>query len=167
MKISIIVAVDENNLIGKRNSLPWHLPADLKHFKQTTMGHHILFGQTTFGSIGRPLPGRTTMILTNDPKFKQENCVIVHSPQEAIDHAKNKKEEELFVCGGAMVYRSFLPLADKIYMTQIHHKFEGDVYFPEWNKDEWKETSRKHFKMNKENKYDFDVAVYSKISQKK
>lgn len=167
MIISIIVAVDENNLIGKKNSLPWKLPADLKHFKETTMGHHILFGQITFESIGRPLPGRTNMILTNDRDYKQKGCVVVHSPQEAISYAKAQNEKGLFICGGAMVYKTFLPLASNIYMTKIHHTFEGNVYFPEWDIDEWKEVSREHFKKNGVNIYDFDIVIYTKKAREK
>lgn len=158
MKISIIVAVDENNLIGKRNSLPWYLPADLKHFKETTMGHHILFGQTTHESIGRPLLGRTNVILSNDPNYKSEGCVVVHTPKEAINFAKGKGEKELFICGGAMVYKTFLPLTDRIYLTKIHNKFDGDIYFPKINK-EWKVISKESYDPDKKNPYSYDFLV--------
>lgn len=162
MIISLIVAVDENNLIGKRNSLPWYLPADLKHFREVTMGHHILFGQKTYESIGHPLPGRTNIILTDNPKYKQEECVIVHSPQEAIEYAKNAGEEELFICGGAMVYKTFLPLSDRICMTKIHHRFDGDIYFSKIDMKKWKITSKEFHKPDKKDLYKYEFLILEK-----
>ena len=162
MKISIIVAVDENNLIGKRDSLPWYLPADLMHFKETTMGHHVLFGQTTHESIGRPLPGRTNIILSNDPEFKSEGCIVVNTPKEAIEFVKEKGENELFICGGAMVYKTFLPLSDKVYMTKIHHKFEGDIYFPKIDMKKWKLISKESHKQDEKNPHSYDFLILKK-----
>jgi dihydrofolate reductase len=162
MKISIIVAVDENSLIGKGGSLPWHLPADLKHFKEVTMGHHILFGQTTYESINHPLPGRTNIILSDIPNYKSKGCVVVGSPKETIEYAKAKDENELFVCGGAMVYKTFLPLVDRIYLTMIRHKFEGDTYFPEIDKKKWKLVSKKPHRPDSKNPYRYDFLVYER-----
>lgn len=164
MKISIIVAVDENILIGKRNSLPWYIPADLKHFKETTMGHHILFGQTTHESIGRPLPGRTNVVLSNDKNFKSEGCVIVHTPDDAVNFAKKAGESELFICGGAMIYKTFLPLADRIYMTKIHHEFDGDIYFPEIDLKKWKVISKELHDADVKNPYPYEFLLLEKYT---
>ncbi len=159
MKTAIIVAIAENNVIGKRNALPWHLPADLKHFKKITMGHHIVFGQTTHESIGRPLPGRINIILSDNPKYKSKGCVVVHGPQEAIDYAKSAGEEELMICGGAMVYKTFLPLAEKFYMTKVKAKIDGDIFFPDFNKDEWKVISSEPHKADSKNLYGYEFLV--------
>ncbi len=162
MKISIIVALDRNNLIGKNNSLPWHLPADLKHFKETTMGHHILFGQKTFESIGHPLKGRTNIILSNDPNYFAKECITVRTPIEAIKYAKERGENELFICGGAMVYKTFLSLSDRIYMTKIDHSFNGDTYFPKINLNSWKLVSKEDHKPDVRNPYFYHFLIYDK-----
>ena len=159
MKIAIIVAIAENNVIGKRNALPWYLPADLKHFKEITMGHHILFGQTTHESIGRPLPGRTNIILSNVPNYKSNGCIVVHTPEEAIEFAKKAGEKELMICGGAMVYKTFLPLADTFYMTKVKAKIDGDIFFPDFNKDEWRVTSSEPHKADSKNLYGYEFLV--------
>ena len=162
MKISIIVAISEGNIIGKTNSLPWYLPADLKHFKETTMGHCIIMGQKTHESIGRTLPGRTNIILSFDENFKSEGCIPVRSIEEALRVASAKNEDEVFIIGGASVYKQFIEIADKLYVTRIHHNFEGDVYFPEIDPKKWKlVTTEKHKKDNK-NSYDYSFEVYKK-----
>ncbi|MEK7550759.1 MAG: dihydrofolate reductase [Patescibacteria group bacterium] len=142
MKISIIVAVSENNVIGKRGQLPWHSSEDLKHFKSLTTGHHILMGRKTHESIGRPLPGRTNIILARDEKFKPEGCFVFQELGEAIRFAKDKKEKELFIIGGEQIYRFTLPLAERIYLTEVKKNFDGDAYFPEINEEKWNELSR-------------------------
>ncbi len=159
MKISIVVAISENNVIGKRNALPWYLPADLKHFKDITLGHHIVFGQTTHESIGRPLPGRTNIILSNDLNYKSPRCVVVHSPEEATEYAKKNNEEELMICGGAQVYKTFLPIADRIYMTKVKAKIDGDIFFPEFKLDEWSVISSEPHEADKKNKYPYEFLV--------
>ena len=159
MKVSIIVATAENNVIGTKNKLPWYLSADLKHFKATTLKHHIVFGQNTFESIGRVLPDRTTIILSNDPNYKQEGCIVVRSPEEVIEVAKKAGESELFICGGGMVYKTFLPLTDKIYLTKVNAKIEGDVFFPELPENEWKVVSREPHEKDERNQYDYEFQV--------
>lgn len=161
MKISIIAAVSENNVIGNKGQIPWHLPADLAHFKKITLNHHILMGQKTFESIGRVLPGRTTIVLTNDKAFKTHGVVIAHSPKEAIEIAKKAGEKELMISGGGQIYKLFLPLADKIYLTKIHADFEGDTFFPELNKIKWKEVNKESFDPNEKNgcSYDFVTLI--------
>jgi len=159
MIIAIIVAVAKNNVIGKRNSLPWLLPGDLKHFKSITMGHHILMGQNTYESIGRILPGRTTIILSNDPEYFKEGCIMARTPNEAIQIAEKAKETELMICGGGMVYKTFLPFADKIYMTKVGAEIDGDIFFPEINYDEWKLVSSEPHEKDDKNLYPYEFTV--------
>jgi len=159
MKISIVVAVAENNVIGNKNKLPWYIPADLKHFKEVTMGHHVVFGQTTYKSIGRNLPGRHTIVLSNNKNLKIEGAYVANSPQEAIDHANRQGEKELMICGGAMIYKTFLPLADKIYLTKIKAKIDGDVTFPEIGSDSWKMVFKVSHTKDIKNPYDYEFIV--------
>src|SRR5690349_21170892 len=129
MTISIIVALSENNVVGINNQLPWHLSADLKRVKALTMGHHLIMGRKTFESIGRPLPGRTNVIITRDRNYQAEGCVVVGSLMEALDKAK--EDNEAFIFGGGEIFKEGLPKVNKIYMTRIHQHFEGDTHFPE------------------------------------
>jgi len=142
MVISIIAAIAKNRVIGNKNSMPWHLPADFKWFKEKTMGKTIIMGLNTFKSIGeKPLPNRKHIILTDDQSYKVlENCVIATSVKEALKMVK--PDEEVMICGGASVYKQFLPLADRMYLTFIYQDFEGDTLFPEFDKNEWNEVSR-------------------------
>ncbi|MDY6801499.1 MAG: dihydrofolate reductase [Bacteroidota bacterium] len=155
--LSIIVAVAENNVIGKDNDLIWHLPRDLKHFKETTSGHYIIMGRKTFESNGRPLPNRTNVIITRDKNYTVEGCVVVHSLEEAIKEAQS--DSEAFIIGGGKIYELALPLVDRIYLTKIHHSFEGDTYFPEINMDEWEITDKRDFEADDKNKYPFSILV--------
>lgn len=141
MKISIIVAMAENRVIGANNRMPWHLPADLQHFKRITLGKPILMGRKTHESIGRALPGRQNIVLTRDRSYRAEGCTIVHSNEMALKAAE-VENDELMVIGGAELYRDFLPSAQSLYMTLIHQQFEGDTFFPEVDKHTWGETER-------------------------
>ncbi len=161
MLISAIVAMSENRAIGKDNQLLWRLPADLQHFKKLTMGKPILMGRKTYQSIGRPLPGRQTIILTQDKQFKAEGCLVVHSIQAALDNIKN--QEELCVIGGADIYRQMLPMIDRIYLTIVHHEFVADVFFPELNMTEWKETERVECEADEKNPYSCSFIVLEKM----
>ena len=129
MKISIIVAMADKRVIGHDNRLPWHLPADLKHFKATTMGKPIIMGRKTWESIGRPLPGRTNIVVTRDPRYTADGCVVVHSIDAALQACSGN--EEVMVIGGAEFYRQVLPEASTLYLTLVHDEFEGDALFPE------------------------------------
>lgn len=144
MVISIISAIAENRVIGKTNSLPWYLPADLRHFRQLTTGKTIVMGFNTFKSIGeKPLPNRKNIVLTNDANYKiPEGCFLARSITEILEMVKN--DEELMVCGGASVYQQFLPLAQRLYLTYIHHNFDGDIFFPKFEMNEWEEVSREN-----------------------
>jgi dihydrofolate reductase len=136
--ISLIWAQDENGLIGKGNSLPWRLPADMAWFKKNTMGKPILMGRKTFESIGKPLSGRTNLILTRQAGFAAEGCTVVHSLDEAKAAAGDT--DEIMVMGGAQVYALALPEAGRLYCTRIHAVFEGDAWFPPFDEDAWKQV---------------------------
>jgi dihydrofolate reductase len=159
MIISIISAVAENKVIGNKNSLPWHLPADFKYFKETTLGKTIVMGLNTFKSIGeKPLPGRKNIILNNDLSYiPPEGCFIARSIDELLQMVKD--EEEVMICGGASIYKQFLPLANRLYLTYIHHNFEGDTYFPEFDINDWKEIKRTDCKADDKNKFDYSFVV--------
>lgn len=163
MKISMISALAENRVIGNNNALPWHLPADFKYFKEKTLGKTIILGLNTFKSIGeKPLPGRKHIILNNDPNYNvPEGCFVARSIDEALEIAKN--ELEVMICGGASVYKQFLPLADRLYLTYVKANPEGDTYFPELNASEWKEVSREDHKADEKNIYDYSFVVLEKI----
>ncbi len=161
--ISMIAALAENRVIGNKNTIPWHMPADFKYFKETTLGKTIVMGLNTFNSIGgKPLPGRKHIILTNDPSFiAPESCVAAHSIEEVVNMIKDIPEA--MICGGASVYKQFLPLAQRLYLTYIHANPEGDTYFPEVNMQDWKETKRTDFKADEKNKYDYSFVILEKV----
>jgi dihydrofolate reductase len=139
-RLSIIVAMAKNRTIGVNNTLPWRCPEDLKHFKALTMGHPMIMGRKTFDSIGKPLPGRTTVVVTRNFDMKIEGCVMAHSLQEAINACAG--DEEIFIVGGAELYRQAIALMDTLYITEIQQDVEGDAHFPEFDQNAWQETSR-------------------------
>ncbi|HSW92777.1 MAG TPA: dihydrofolate reductase [Gammaproteobacteria bacterium] len=157
MRISIVVAMSENRAIGKDNQLLWHLPVDLQHFKQITLGKPVLMGRKTHQSIGRPLPGRMNVVITHDLNFKSEGCVIVHSIQDALDVVQDA--DEICVIGGADLYRQMLPLSDRIYLTRVHHTFSADTFFPELNSDEWNEVECFLHPADEKNPYACEMVV--------
>ena len=158
--LSIIVAVAKNNVIGKDNKLIWHLPEDLKRFKRLTTGHNIIMGRKTFESLGRVLPNRKHIVLCNDAKLNidNENVEVIDS----VDKIKKyeKSEEENFIIGGASIYKLLLPKANKLYITKINQEFEGDVYFPEINEEEWKIEEREKGLKDEKNSYDYEYITY-------
>ena len=129
-----------NRTIGVNNTLPWRCPEDLKHFKALTMGHHMIMGRKTYDSIGKPLPGRTTVVVTRNTDLSIDGCIVAHSLQEAI--ASCAEDEEIFVVGGAELYRQAIPLVNTLYITEIQQDVEGDAFFPEFDANEWQETAR-------------------------
>ena len=139
-KLSIIVAMAKNRTIGVNNTLPWRCPEDLKHFKALTMGHHMIMGRKTFDSIGKPLPGRTTVVVTRDTKLKIEGCLVAHSLPDAIKACAH--DDQIFIVGGADIYAQSLPLADTLYITEIQQDVAGDAHFPEFDTSVWQETAR-------------------------
>ena len=143
-RVSIIVAMAKNRVIGADNKLPWHLSADLKRFKALTMGHHIIMGRRTFESIGRILPGRTSIVVTRDKSYRPAGLTIAHGVNDAL--ALGTGDDEIFVIGGEQLYRDALPLADRIYLTEIDREFEGDRFFPEMEPAAWRLISRESFR---------------------
>lgn len=150
MLVSIIVAVSQNNVIGRQGDLPWHLSADLRRFKRLTMGHHLIMGRRTFDSIGRPLPGRTSIVLSRQPTLSLPAGVLqATNLDEALALAND--DNEVFVVGGAQIYELALPVADRMYLTRVLANVEGDVYFPQWNSSQWRITSEEHFDADQQN----------------
>jgi len=137
--LSLIVAVAENGVIGRDNALPWHIPEDLRWFKQVTSGKTVVMGRKTFQSIGRPLPNRTNIVITRDAGYAAEGVVIAHSLDEALAKAG---DGEILVIGGRSLFAEALPRADRFYLTEIKRAYEGDVHFPAWDRAAWQETAR-------------------------
>lgn len=166
MIISLIAAVAENNVIGKNNTLPWHLPTDMKFFRDTTMGHCVIMGRKNYDSIPlkyRPLDGRTNIVVTRQKDFKAEGCIVVNSVEDALAECKKKNETEVFIIGGADIYDQTMGIADRIYYTKIHHTFEGDAFFPALDERTWKLVNEKDFTPDEKNKFPFSFCVYEKI----
>lgn len=150
MQLSIITAIDKNRVIGLRNRLPWSLPADLLRFKRLTWGKPIIMGRNTYDSIGRPLPGRKNIILSRNHS-DYAGCFVYGDLQEALEH--HKDEKEIFIIGGENLYRQTVPLANRLYLTIIHHQFEGDTYFPEWDSNDWEVIEQEEFIPDSQNPY--------------
>jgi dihydrofolate reductase len=165
MHISAIVAKSSNNAIGKNNQLPWRLPADLKYFKQLTLHHHILMGRKTFDSLGKPLPQRTSIVLTRAMSSvgTQTTAEIftVNSLEKGIEIAKQNGENELFVIGGAQIYALAMPMLNRLYITEVHTEAEGDTFFPKISMD-WREISREKHLKDEKNSFDYDFVVYQR-----
>ncbi|MFZ3032111.1 MAG: dihydrofolate reductase [Candidatus Moraniibacteriota bacterium] len=132
-RLSMIVAVDETRAIGKDNRLLWNIPEDLKRFKELTTGHAVIMGENTYHSIGRPLPNRTNIIVTLNIELELPGCLVVHSIDEALERAKEKELEEVFVIGGASIYKQFLPLIERLYLTLVQGTHEADTFFPDYS----------------------------------
>jgi len=162
MKISCIVATAHDNVIGKDNDIPWYLPADLKYFKKTTLGHPIIMGRNCYQSIGRPLPKRTNIIVSRNPFFIVSNCLVAHDIAEALELAHEEKPEEVFIIGGGTIYDQTQDLWDRLYLTQVDLNVEGDIFFPKLDMSKWKMVSEtKHLKDEK-NQYDYRFLVFDK-----
>ncbi len=163
--VKILVAFDENRVIGKNNALIWHLPADLLRFKALTTGHVILMGRKTYESIGRPLPNRTTIIITRQTDFHPANTIIAHSLEEAILKAKSVTRNDIFIVGGSEIYAMSLAIADQILVTQLHDIFDGDAYFPEIPAKEWDVVSKEKGITDEKNKFQYSFLTYQKIDE--
>ncbi len=159
MLVSTIVAVAADNVIGKGNQIPWYLPADLKYFKAMTTGHHVIMGRKCFESIGRPLPNRTNVVITRDLFFAATGCVVVHSLEEALNFAFENEEAEAFVIGGGEIYKQSMTYWDKIYITEVDLKVDGDIYFPSINEAEWIETKAEKHVPDEKNEYNYCFKV--------
>ncbi|CAH2715540.1 IS1595 family transposase ISSsu9 [Neobacillus rhizosphaerae] len=161
--ISFIVAMDENNVIGKDNQLPWHLPEDLKFFKKITLGHPIAMGRKTHESIGRVLPGRENIVITRQQDYQSEECTIFYSVEEFVKYCRNQNDE-IFVIGGAEIFKETFPFAECLYITLIHKEFEGDTFFPEFFQTKWELVSSEKGIKNEKNPYDYEFRKYKRKS---
>ncbi len=160
MLISLVVAVAENNVIGKNNQLIWHLPADLKHFKKLTTGHTVFMGRKTYDSIGKPLPNRRNVVISRSVN-EIEGCEVAVSLEDALK--LTSAENEIFIIGGAEIYKLALTLANRIYLTQIHQSFDGDTFFPELDLQQWQETQREDFSPDEKNLLSYSFIILDRI----
>ena len=166
MKISLIAAMDKNRVIGKNNDLPWHLPDDMKYFMQTTMGYPVIMGRKNFDSIPpkyRPLPGRMNIVLTRQPDFASTGIFVAYDAEQALAQAATDNPSEIFIIGGAEIYRLFISRADHLYLTEIDASVDGDTFFPSVNPANWKETKRIHHPSDNRHAFSFDFVVYDRV----
>lgn len=159
MIISLLVAMDEKRGIGKDGKLPWRLSSDLKRFRELTMGHHIIVGRKTFESIGKPLPGRRTIVVTRNPELRPEGCQVAASVEAAIETARMNGETEAFVIGGADIYAQAFDIADRIDLTQVHAEVDADTFFPELNTDQWTEVAADRYPADDKNQHAFSFKI--------
>lgn len=177
MHISLIAAMAQNRVIGRNNAegkpdLPWHLPDDFAYFKKTTLGHAIIMGRKSFDALGRPLPKRTNIVVTRNEAFQPEGVTVVKTMEEALAVGQRLEAErasaegitpELFMIGGGEIYKAALPTATRLYLTEIQRTYEGDTYFPEFDRAEWREVSRHHHPADSRHETAFDFVVYEKL----
>lgn len=157
--LSIIAAVARNGVIGDKNTLLWHITEDMRYFRRVTSGHAVIMGRKTFDSLGRALPKRTNVVITRQ-NIEIEGCEVVHSLQEAIDMFP--ADDEVFIIGGAQIYREAMPIADRLYLTRVERDYQGDTSFPEWNIDEWRLSSQERFERGEEFDAPFSFEVYER-----
>ncbi len=160
MRLSAICAMGKNRVIGNKNQLPWHLPADLRHFKSITTGKPIILGRKTYESIGRALPDRLNVVITRDVHFKAPGCIVVNSIETALSAVSFS--DDVFVIGGAVLYQQLLAKIERLYLTIIDENFVGDAFFPELNMSEWIEIERENCSADEQNKFDFCFVVYQR-----
>jgi len=164
MAVSLIVAVSENGVIGRDGGLPWRLSADLKHFKKTTMGHHLIIGRRTWDEVGKPLPGRTMVVVTRSRDLQADGATIVYSLDDALEVARG--DDEPFIGGGAHIYRMALEndLVDRLYITRVHAEVDGDTFFPDLDLDEWELVSEERHEADERNEHPYSFLVYGRRS---
>ncbi len=162
--ISIIVAMAKNNVIGSLNKLPWYLPRDLKHFSSTTKGHTVIMGRNTYLSIverlGKPLPERKNIVVSSQKDFSAPECIVVNTLDEALE--MSPKDEEVFVIGGAQLYKSALPYAQRLYITHVEAEINGDAFFPEFNLEDWQVVSEEHHESDEKNQFGATFKIYER-----
>ncbi|MHB8741518.1 MAG: dihydrofolate reductase [Sulfuricaulis sp.] len=156
--ISLIAAMAENRVIGANNALPWRLPADLKRFRKLTSGHHIIMGRRNYESIGKPLPNRTNIIVTRNANYLAPGCIMRNSIEEALTAVQN--DSEVFIIGGAEIYRQTIDRADRLYLTLIHATIPGDTYFPEYDQHQWREIDREDHVADEINPHAYSYLTY-------
>lgn len=168
MKVSLIVAVDEQYGIGKNNDLMWHLPADMRFFKETTTGHIVVMGRKNYESIPerfRPLPNRENVVLSRSEDFKAEGCLVFTSLQNCLEHYAGEKERTVFIIGGGQIYREALEMkcVEELFITRVHHTYDADVFFPEMELSDWKKTILLEHPADEKNEVAFTIAHYEKL----
>ncbi len=164
MRMTLIVAMAEDGVIGRDGDLPWRLPADLRAFKRATMGHHLVMGRKTWESIGRPLPGRTMVVLTRDRTAQIPGVSVVHDLDAALDLARAAGDAEVFIAGGAQVYALALPRADRLLLTRVHAVVPGDVHFPAFDESEWTEVAREEHAADERHAHPFAICTLERRS---
>ena len=165
MRLSIIAALSSNNVIGRDNDLPWHQSTDLKRLKALTMGHHMIMGRRTYDSVGRPLPGRTFIVVTRDPGFAVEGVLVAHSVEDAIQMVEESGDQEPFIAGGEQIFEQSIHRADRMYLTRIHAELEGDTFFPDFDDvSEWHLTDSEHFEADEKNDYPYSFLTYDRAA---
>ena len=162
MRIALIAALANNRVIGRENRLPWRLSADLRHFKSLTMGKPIIMGRNTYESIGKPLPGRSNIVLTRDAQYRAPGCRVVHSLEHALEAAAG--HAEVMVIGGAELYRQTIDAAQRLYLTRVKADVEGDAVFPEIDPRQWRELQRESHRGDDKNEYDYDFLTLERVS---
>ncbi len=162
----IMAAIANNNVIGKDNNLIWHLPADLRFFKQTTKGHTLIMGRKTFESLGNPLPHRDSLVITRNKEYTSDGITVFNTLESALEYSENKGLETVFILGGGEIYRQSMEIADKLIITEVHEAFDGDTYFPEIDPEIWEETSREEHNADDKNKYNFAFVQYERKQQR-
>lgn len=163
--LSIVVAMGRNRVIGNNNKMPWHLPRDLQHFKETTIGHTIIMGRKTFESIGRPLPNRKNIVITtNEQIHLPETVEKINDIQTVLNWNQDHPDEEYFIIGGGMIYKQMLPYADRLHITLIDHDFQGDTFFPDFDRKVWNLTKKTKGEKNDKNPYDYYFLQYDRLN---
>lgn len=158
---TLIAAIGKNNELGKNNDLIWHLPADLKRFKKITSGHHIIMGRNTYESIGKPLPNRTSIIISRNLDYKAEGCIVTNSIEKALEIAKN--DTSPFIIGGAQIYKQALDIVDCLDICKVHEDFDADVFFPEIDLSVWEVIGKEDFLADDKNKHNYSFVKYQRI----
>lgn len=169
MTVSLIAAVAQNGIIGRNDAsgkpdLPWHLPDDFQFFRNTTSGHPIIMGRKSLDALGKPLPKRTNIVVTRNRDFQMPGVTVVHTLADALAEARKTEDSEIFVIGGAEVYAMALPVANRLYLTEIQRAYEGDTQFPIFDKTEWQEVSRRHHPADERHETAFDFVVYERAT---
>ena len=162
MRLSLIVAMDEQGVIGDDGGLPWRLSADLKHVKETTMGKPVIMGRKTHESIGKPLPGRENIVISRNPDYRPEGCTVFQDLETALESCSD--DDEVFILGGSELFRMTLGRAVRIYLTEVHARVTGDTWFPEFNRDEWRELSREDHPADNKNEFPYSFIVLERGS---
>lgn len=162
MRIALIAAASDNDVIGRDNDLPWHLPDEFRHFKQTTAGHYVIMGRRTWESRGTPLPKRTNVVVTSQPNYAAPGAVVVRSLAEALRLAEAAGEDEAFVIGGTRLYAEALPLAQRLYLTRVHATLEGDATFPPFDQADWRELDRREHPADDRHAYAFTIYTFER-----